>query len=218
MSTFPARIHILESPSPQDFLSNTQEGRALYETLRIGEIDVRVHTTITKATFQTVIAQIIQEAAQEDHFPILHISAHGNEDGIAFSDQSGFLPWKELGNVILPLHNELGGHLLICLSTCFGGSGFKMSCRIGQHSFHTLVGANTTVNWNDSLIAFSSFYHNFICKNIDIPSAIVAMNSAAGLANDTFQMISGEDVHKNYTKGIISHLVQRFGTKPVNKS
>ena len=190
-----------------------QEGRALYETLRIGGIDVRVHTTITRRTFETCITQITQEVSTGDHVPILHISAHGNADCVEFSNGET-LDWKSLGDILAPLNKALGGYLLVCMSTCFGSSALKMARRLNAQTYNTLIGPKGAVAWHDALIAYTSFYHNFICKRIDIPSAVKAMAIAAGIGNDIFEIASGEDAHKEFMKEVLAHLGIRSPKMP----
>lgn len=216
MSLLPARIHVLESPSPDDFLHGIQEGRALYETLRIGAVDVRVHTVITKDAFTACVKEITEETATADHQPILHISSHGDQDCIQFSDGTQ-LGWKDLGDILHPLNTALNGVLLICMSTCFGGSGFQMTHRLFAKAFHTLIGSSGKVRWNDALIGYAAFYHHLICKQIDIPTALTAMHAAAGLPANTFQSFSGAAIHEDFVKSFIDQIVKHLQPKPYAK-
>jgi len=49
-----------------------------------------------------------------------------------------------------------------------------------------LVGPTESLQWSDSLIAFSSFYYLIDQKNFTLSKALPLMNAAAGL-NNVFQ-------------------------------
>lgn len=42
---------------------------------------------------------------QEKYFPFLHISAHGNENGIQLTDGT-FIKWGELKNILTPINKR----------------------------------------------------------------------------------------------------------------
>ena len=207
---FPFKVHIIESPSPTDFLEGRQEGDALYRILKLGGIAVtEPQTVITGDVFRKVIGDLtahFTKAGMVPPLPILHISAHGDENGIAFSAPNEILKWEDLGNILQPLSAAIGGNLLVCMSSCYGHSGYKMARRITTHPFHTLIGPTADIVWSDTLIAYSTFYHQLFSKSIDIPNAVTSMHTASGLPAGTFQVIHGEDVRKGFLEAINKYI------------
>lgn len=83
--------------------------------------------------------------------------------------------------------------IIINFSSCDGFHGHK----INQYSeedetlfFHTL-GPVGSVRWDDSLVAFTTFYHNVLSHNVIAKESVRRMNLAANLDN-IFQISMGK--------------------------
>jgi len=111
--------------------------------------------------------------------PILHLSMHGNNDGVALTNGE-FLTWSSLRDHLTPLTNELNGGLLISMSSCFGSNG----CRMAMHEasdqpFWALIGNSDSTNWSDAAVAYITFYHDFF-KDTPILECVERMKIASG--------------------------------------
>ncbi|WP_276503423.1 hypothetical protein [Terrimonas pollutisoli] len=196
------RIFIIESPSETDISHNRKEGLALSEMLKLANIENIYFQVSDKVTFSECLEKILQVESKKERFPTLHFSLHGNEDGIALTNQE-FLTWEQLyegylksfieklgyeetniGNIVAPLH--------LHFSVCKGFYGKKVK-EFAKHSpYISLVGPIVEVNWSDSLLAFMTFYHNTIHKPIGPRTAAQKMNLAANLDN-VFQVDLAEN-------------------------
>jgi hypothetical protein len=160
MTLLPAFVHIIESPSPDDLLNGRTEGRVLNEILNLANIPHCYNLATTKQTLYTALEARLNEASKKfQKYPILHLSMHGNKNGISLTDNT-FLPWADLQAMLTPLNNFLKGELLICISSCFGSYGCEMAMNEDKDEpFWALVGNNYTVSWEDAAVAYVTFYH-----------------------------------------------------------
>ena len=120
--------------------------------------------------------------------PILHFSAHGNQDGIQLTNGK-FVTWEVLRNLIVPINRALNGVLLVSLSSCESFSACRMAMTENEDvPFFALVANTGKPKWNDSAVAFVTFYHHIFKGNL-IPVAVNAMKVASG--DNNFQSILG---------------------------
>lgn len=173
-------VHIVESPSPDDMLDGRNEGRLISEAFRIARIPSSYSLAVAKNKFvEALTPGILKGVDFFKLYPILHISAHGNKNGILLTDGT-FLQWEELREILKPINTFLNNGLTICLSTCSGFSGYKMA-KISEENmpFYGIVGPLQQLTWEDSAIAFMVFY-NRLSKEGLVKRAIDAMNAASG--------------------------------------
>ena len=207
-------IHIIESPSSDDFLDNRQEGRILLDALSLGAVEVHYYAVIDRAALKKSFERIKgrhSPMAPVRCFPIVHISAHGNSDGIRLTGEREMLKWKELGDLLADLNGSVNGVLLVCMSTCLGFNGFRMAYRTSPVPFYALVGPTISPTWPEALVAYQTFYHLVACKKFDLSPSVEAMNTAAGRAARSFLIVCGEDKQKEFQQLIagISKILAR---------
>jgi hypothetical protein len=213
------KLHIIESPSPEDFLVGRQEGDALYKILKLGGIEVaEPKAAITKVAFSSAISEITNHfkssTTTPSTVPWLHISSHGDDKGISFSAPDQSVTWKELGEILRPLNSAIGGKLLVSMSSCYGQHGFNMARDLGDDAFHSLIGPMTAINWSDMLVAYSTFYHHVILKGSDIKSALEAMHIASGVGAGTFDLVSCKKEKQKYLDQLLAAVNQLYPILP----
>ena len=86
--------------------------------------------------------------------PIVHISAHGDENGIQLSDGTE-ISWKNMRTVLLPINKALKGLLLLCMSACKGFAACVMAMEAGELPFMAVIGTHETPTWSDTLARIS---------------------------------------------------------------
>ena len=189
-------VFILESPSDEDLLEERMEGKALSTAFNLASIPHTYNLVATKKAFTTALSWRLHEAIKSHQkAPILHISMHGNDDGVALTN-GDFISWDDLRKELTPLLNNMGGGLLICMSSCYGTSG----CRMAMHEdivypFWALIGNSKATMWADAAVAYITFYHQFF-KGIQVEEAVTAMKVASGDSN--FMIFSGDYVKKDW--------------------
>jgi len=175
-------VHIIESPSSQDLLDDRREGEVLTKALKLAQIEstynlVADYETLQEALGKKLYSEMIKGAQLRT--PIIHISAHGNENGIVLTDHT-LINWDRLKALLTPINKVLDGMLLISLSSCKSFSACTMSFTENKDlPFFGLVSHIGTPNWADAAVAFVTFYHRFF-KNSLVPDAVEAMKVASG--------------------------------------
>ena len=176
-------VYVIESPSDADLLDGRTEGRSLCEALRLAEIPRWYSLVTTSKTFEESIGGRLSEALSQRRLPpIIHLSMHGNNDGIGLTN-GDFISWEDLRKLLAPLTNAMNGGLLICMSSCFGSAG----CRMAMHEdsdqpFWALVGNKASAVWADAGVAYITFYHLFF-KNFPVEECVNRMRLASGDPN-----------------------------------
>lgn len=198
-------VNIIESPSDIDLLRERQEGHALRSSLQLAGINSRVYLAVSARCFIGALKHIITEhASTPQKHPIIHISAHGAENGIQLTS-GGIYPWEDLRKIFTEVNKGLNGKLLLCMSTCKGYTAKKMigNGENAPHAFHTLVGPRSDVDWPDTLVAFITFYHHFITHNREPDAIVKAMNSAAGFEKTIFKVTTSKNETSLHKKRVL---------------
>ena len=197
------KVYIIESPSKDDIEAGRNEGGALGKTLELATIKNKVFTISNVEEFKVVLLEIaleVEEIKADLGAVHLHFSMHGSEDGITLTDET-LINWQEFHDIIKEFNDnikyiELPGGLKIAptyltFSVCKGFSATKIK-EFGEESPYTaLIGPTESVEWADSLLAFSIFFHNVILKKTGTTTALKNMNEIVGLGN-VFQADGGK--------------------------
>ena len=192
------RIYIIESPSAEDLRNNHKEGDALYHALKLSDMDVSYQLAINEESFRSALNFVVEDFFDKKGkltaMPYIHISAHGDEDGIELSDESYF-DWcdfekcltdinKKIGNVMLGSNfPDTVSRITLCFSTCKGYNSFKIHSETTICPFQATIGPTDDIDWADSLTAFIAFYHQTNYKDHPTVKAVDIMNVSAGLDN-----------------------------------
>lgn len=202
-------VYMIESPSSEDLLDGRTEGRVLLETLRLADVPSWYSLATTREMFEKSLNERLAQAVRDipDKWPILHLSMHGNHDGIELSN-GDFVSWGDLKSLLNDLMDAMAGGLLICVSSCFGTSAMRMAMQMDQsHTFWALVGNHKEAEWSDAAIAFSTFYHHFLKLRRTITDSVVAMKVASG--DDNFQEYFGANLKNDWNAFMSKRETQR---------
>lgn len=192
-------VHIIESPNDRDLLKMRLEGRSLTEAMNLAGVPWSYSLATTKAAFiESLGARLSQAYEQlEKRMPILHLSMHGNDEGLALTNGE-FITWHELRELLLPLIDAMNGALLLCISACSGFSAVQMAMYEDEHQpFWALVTHLNEARWSDASVAFITFYHLFF-KEKSMDECVAAMKVASGDQNFVHRF--GQDVRQHYVE------------------
>jgi hypothetical protein len=86
-------VYIIESPSAADLYHRRYEGEMLERSLRLNEVVCESHLAISRDAFEAALEIGLPEAMKKspDLIPIVHVSAHGDGEGLVLSDNSSRL-------------------------------------------------------------------------------------------------------------------------------
>lgn len=181
------KVYIIESPAAIDLFENRTEGKALWNVLRISEIPYKYFLTTSVETFKRAFDSIRDDVLdlQEDYpfvWPIIHISCHGNDNGIGLTDRS-YLKWDVLYNMLSIVNicfeeANPSSPILLSMSSCYGLHAIKADC-------------------DDALVAFSVFYHKFVNKKEKSDIALECTNKSIN-SPGYFKLFNSKDIYNNF--------------------
>jgi len=148
-----------------------------------------------------LIAQNVKNIKENLAAIHIHFSMHGTKEGLFLSDKT-FLNWKMFYEILKNFNDEINYVILpsgmkvaptyLAFSVCDGFAA-KTIKDFGEESPYTsLIGPIKTVEWSDSLLAFSIYYHNTILKKLGTKKALINMNEIIG--NNIFQADPGKEI------------------------
>lgn len=200
-------VHIFESPSIHDREEDRKEGYSLGEMLRISNInyyyyDIHDINSFSKS-FELLITRT-KKTQSELGAVTLHISMHGNKDGLGLTSGE-FLTWEAFSEELKKFRTHLGqikieepvnikiAPIILHFSSCEGFNGHKIDEYADEDEtlYLHVLGPTIQVSWNDSLIAYTTLYHNLLSHNVLANDAVVKMNAAANL-KDVFKIKMGK--------------------------
>ncbi len=191
-------VFVIESPSASDLYHRRSEGDVIKQAVALNGIHCVVKTAISLEAFNACLKLGIVEEMQahKGFLPLLHISAHGNQDGIQLSD-GHMMQWQELKELLKPLNKALGGSLVVCMSSCEGYAGIKMAMDTDETEapYLALIGCNAKPTWGETTIGFATLYHQ-LSTGRHISDASHAMRVASG--NDRFFLEHAENTRQNF--------------------
>ena len=217
---FYLHVFIIESPLADDFLTKRYEGELLHKFLTWRGIKSHHYFAIDKNSFQQAIGNLVREALGEEFkriglsildnkpipivLPIIHISAHGNEEGIGLTNGE-LVTWKELGNLLSPLNKAFQG-IILSISACEGWSAIKMLFESKDLPFNVLISNKGKPTWEQTLIGFTIIYHR-LKEELDFLKAINAAKEATG--NNDFVYLSIPEIEE-FIQKLFDELVKYF--------
>lgn len=146
-------VAIIESLGAEEYFHERLDGRALREMLKVLGMPHRYFVGSNLKYFKRSIA-----VAAELQPKFVHLSAHGNEYGIALGCGTE-VSWAELAKIVAPLARS---PTALCLSTCAGAttSTLLREAKSLKAAFPYLIGSSNVegLTFADSCVAWSIFY------------------------------------------------------------
>lgn len=191
-------VFVIESPSAVDLYHRRSEGDLVRQAVELNGISCVHKTAISMTAFDACLKIGLSEAMQAlpGFIPVLHISAHGDTEGIQLSD--GYvLNWGSLKEHLRPINQALGGSLIVCMSSCEGYMGVRMAMypEDPQLPYYALIGCGSKPTWAETAVAFSTFYHQ-LSRGEHITVAVDAMRIASG--NSMFWLEHAEQTRQGF--------------------
>jgi hypothetical protein len=203
-------VYVIESPSPVDLYHGRSEGDIIKQAACLNHIHCSVKTAVNSEAFEASIKLGLKQEMEifKEQFPVLHISAHGYEEGIQLTSGEQ-LTWAQFRLLLHPVNQALNGNLIVCLSSCQGYSGTRMAMHLEDdgYPFFAIIANAETPLWSDTAVAYSTFYH-LLAKGAFIMNAVEAMRVASG--NSTFFVQTAEQSRLSYIE-----YIQQKETQPL---
>jgi len=191
-------VFVIESPSAEDLYHRRSEGEIVRQAVELNGIDCIVKTAISLPAFMACLKIGLSEAMDRrpGFIPLVHISAHGDLDGIQLSDGC-VIPWAELKEHLRPVNQALGGSLVVCMSSCEGYAGVRMAMHVDEPDlpYFALIGCGAKPTWGETAVAYATLYHQ-LWRGEHVDDAVAAMRVSSG--NDQFFMSHAEKSRQSY--------------------
>jgi len=192
-------VFIVEAPSDLDLFVRRTESEIIQRFVELSNMPCVSNTAISSRVLtECLLTKLPQTMAQyPGHIPVLHISAHGNSEGIQLS-MDDFLEWTQLREILKVVNKRLGGHLVLCMSSCEGYSAIRMAMYPEETEFpyFVLVGCGSTPTWSETTLGYQAFYHHLLNRGENIFVAADHMRSASG--NHYFWLEHAEKTREFY--------------------
>lgn len=138
-----------------------------------------VNTSELLATFDEISASVT-----DGNYPILHIEAHGNEEGLGLANGE-IIGWKDLSAPLIRLNELLRAQLIVTVAACSGGLMARTAAESVRAPFLAVLGPSTEI-WDNELYAdYCQFYFEYD-KTRSITKARWAMNSFKTATQDYY--------------------------------
>lgn len=164
-----AKVFILESPSPADLLSDRNERSSLEQVCRLFGHDTASFLLRDRKDFKSALGYVgAMGWASDEKSPVfIHISSHGNRDGLAFGPDE--VCWKRLGRFIVKSYEHLddySGPVVLILSACHANEqkltwhlkSMKKQGKLENPPEYILVFGEEEVDWRDAVVTWTIFY------------------------------------------------------------
>lgn len=129
------------------------------------------------------IASSASYARSAECSPVLHIEAHGGENGILGPDENGVkstILWEELTEPLQQLNEATGCNLLVIMAACIGNAGVQSFTRGPRAPAIALIGPTETIlPWN-LLEATKEGYRLIESGDADLDDMVSGMSSESG--------------------------------------
>ena len=182
-------VLIIDSLRPQDVVDNHNIATGLEAAIDSMNIPRGYFRATSKELFHSVLIQaytdVIDNAAETKNkvIPILHFCMHGNESGIALSNNQ-FITWAELQTMLEPFYNITGEAPILCFSTCKGMQSVR---ELAALSYQFVIGNTKVMHMNGAMAAFITFYHGLYSGLTDVRELVEMMCVASNNRDFYFQ-------------------------------
>jgi hypothetical protein len=191
-------VFVIESPSAVDLYHRRSEGGIVRQAVELNGIPCVVKTAISMTAFDACLKIGLSEAMNNlpGFIPLLHISAHGDREGIQLSDGE-VIQWQSLREHLRPVNQAVGGSLIVCMSSCEGYMGVRMAMfpEDTDLPYYALIGCGSKPTWAETAVAFATLYHQ-LNRGEHISVAVDAMRVASG--NQMFWLEHAENSRQGY--------------------
>jgi hypothetical protein len=120
------------------------------------------------------LAEVGRAARLANHRPIVHIEAHGSDDGIGLADGSTFL-WSELIPLFGDINQACRMNLVVVAVSCFGWNLTGALMPSDRAPVNMVIGPVNAMSAGELLNATRKFYRSLFAE-LDLNKALEAMN------------------------------------------
>lgn len=172
------RLFIIECSNPIELLEGVSESQCLEKVCKLAGHDVATFQVLSKEQLKTVcdyISTISIRNRKNGLLLCVHLSAHGNENGLTFGKD--FVEWNSLFEVIQPICRITEGcdKIVFVISACGAGKQ-KLTQKIGMECKednqvvppkYLFVIMDEIISWQNAVVLWTVFYHQLSGVSLD---------------------------------------------------
>lgn len=198
-----ADIYIIES------LNEYHTGRRLFDEIQPisftvkPPVEMHFRSVQTREEFLGVIQGITEITRLQGRIPLLHIEAHGSENGIGMASGE-FVAWSDFQASLTAINVMTNLNLFVMLAACSGGYLVKIVQATDRAPVRAIIGPTSNVAAGDIEKAMLAFYRTLFSVG-DAVAAFRAMNQAVG-AGQMFKAFSADLMFRLIFRGYVETL------------
>lgn len=173
-------VHIIESPSQEDYFEGRVLGEALERALELYEVPSTRRLVAHTAQFREAVRLAAAEHRRRwpAHVPVLHLACHGSsEDGIQLTNRR-CVSWTKLAAILA--EHGFTGRSWVCLSVCHGAMALLHIAAGPLSAVEAVIGTPAQPTFPEALVGFSTFYYRVRRGGLSLQDAVDAMKAASG--------------------------------------
>lgn len=185
-------VYVIESPREGD----AKTGLALYESVlapadaEIHDFFAEYHPIETSTDLFRVLAMIGNDCQQHNRGPIIHIEAHGNEEGLELRDGT-LVPWRQISGQFALINEACRMNLVVIAAMCSGWYLTGALMPSDRAPVFALVGPPGLLSAGEIEDATKRFYRALVAR-LDWNAAMAAMNDGRDFGEWTLRPATAE--------------------------
>ena len=172
-------IHVIESLRPNDEKTeqNLYNDFLKHQPTRYDGLHVDLKVVSQKDEFLQYLKSLRDTSFVYDYNPIIHIEAHGCEDGIQLTSYE-VVKWDEIEPILREINVAKNMNLLVTMGTCKGGYFTKRMTPPDYAPVFGIVGPLQDIDSPKLEASFSEFYQELL-RSFNISKAIQRIANAS---------------------------------------
>jgi hypothetical protein len=184
------KVFIIESSYPKDFYTDRLDGLAARNLLNTMGVENQLRMVLDLGFFK----QAIRDAAAHG-FDVLHLSCHGNDDGIALCDNTQ-PTWDDFVRIFDDMRYSPSA--LVMSACCGASSGISTAFRDVTHRPKIIFGSTTPLGYSEYCVAWAILYHRLQVDGVRRNAARIAMQHINAVVVDQFVYRRWDDDREAY--------------------
>lgn len=209
-------VFVIESLRPGELKTASQLWDATIAPHRFEQnLLGRLYTPSSRGEFLGALGAVKQHAAA-GHAPVLHIEAHGNEEGLELGSGERIL-WTDLGPFLAAINQASRMNLLVIAAACRGWHLTEALRPTGRAPAWGVLGPPSDVGGEELHEAMKRFYDALLPK-LDLTSAMRALNDGIQISNWTYRVTTADLLYcRSFRAYLQSLLDEESQTERVNR-
>ena len=173
-----------------------RQGLMKFKQFQEPNLSCDYHDVQQKDQLIQVLQELSAEITEAKFYPVLHLEAHGSEDGLQLGSGE-YVSWSEIVPLFREMNEKLENYLLLCFGTCFGGSIITLTDPNLRAPFRGVVAPLDVVTEREVLIGFEAFYDH-LYFSFEVLEAVDRMNNAIAAPSPTFYHMSAQYLFEQF--------------------